>query len=136
MYSIIYSLIPFILLLVSSLLLIYEMKRNNRRSRIFVYARRQENAKSLNKTVVFIAILFIIMTLPGAVVTSFLNEFLQTSGDLGNLIINLCDCFTFSFHALNFIILYLNNKRFSKEVRVFLKIDRGLTTTLLLDEKM
>ena len=119
--------IPFILLLISSILLIYEInKRNNRiGTTTTVVMQRQENAKSLHKTVVFIAILFIVMTFPGAFVTSFMNSFLQSSGNEGNLVINLCDCFTFSFHALNFIVLYFTNKKFSKEVRIFFKIDNA-----------
>lgn len=58
------------------------------------------------------------MTSPGAIVPSFLNPFLQSSGDLGNFVIEICDCITFSFNAFNFSILLLtNNKRFAKEVK-------------------
>ncbi len=116
-YSIFYSLIPFVLLLLSSLLLIYEINKKTRLVANHQSVSRHENNKSLNKTIVLIAILFIIMTSPGAIVTSFLNAFLQSSGDLGNFVIEICDCITFSFHALNFLILLLTNKRFAKEVK-------------------
>lgn len=63
------------------------------------------------------------MTSPGAIVTSFLNSVLQSSGHWGLVIISVCDCITFSFHALNFIILIVTNKRFFREVKSFYKKD-------------
>ena len=114
-----YSLIPFILLALASALLIFEMNRRTA-STIATSANRQENQKSLNKTVVSLTVLFIVMTLPGAVVTSFLYAYLFNSGEIGNLVIIVCDCFSFSFHALNFLILLLTNKRFLREVKAYL----------------
>lgn len=102
---------PFILLAISSLLLIYEINRKTRNlGALSSSSQRQENQRSLNKTVVFFALLFVIMTSPGAIVTSFLNSVLQSSGHWGLVIISVCDCITFSFHALNFIILIVTNK--------------------------
>ncbi len=130
MFSIFYSLIPFILLSLSSGLLIYEINKRMPTG-IATSANRHENQKSLHKTVVSFAVLFILMTLPGAIVTSFLNSFLQSSGDLGLLVITICDCITFSFHALNFLILLLTNKRFQRELKTYFKIDSTSNTNTM-----
>jgi len=113
-------LVPFILLITASALLIYEIqKKSAGRS---VSQNRSDSQRALNKTVVSVTIVYIVITTPVAVVTSFLNSLLQSSGEIGNLIINIADSVSFSFHAFNFFILYLTNKRYSKEVRAFFKI--------------
>ena len=90
-------------------------------STVATSANRQENQKSLHKTVVSLTVLFIVMTLPGAVVTSVLYAYLEMHGDLGKLLITICDCISFSFHVLNFLILLLTNKRFLKVVKTSIK---------------
>jgi len=117
---VLYSLIPFTLLTLSSTLLIVETNKRTA-STVATSANRQENQRSLQKTVVSLNVLFIVMTLPGAVVTSVLNAYLETYGDLGKLLITICDCISFSFHALNFLILLLTNKRFLREAKANIK---------------
>lgn len=99
-------------------MLIYEI--NKKTGNVTISVQRQASRKSLNKTVVMLALLFIIMTSPGAVVTSFLNSYLQTTG-VGNIVIIFCDCITFGFHAFNFIVLFVTNKRFKEEVKNFFR---------------
>ena len=111
---------PFILLLIASTLLIYELKKRTRN--LQVSRHRQESERALNKTVLVEAILFVSMTAPTAIATSFLNSYLQTSGAIGNLIILICNSITFSYHAYNFLIIFWTNKRFSKEVKAFFNI--------------
>lgn len=115
--------IPFILLGISSLLLIFEI--NKKSGNVTISAQRLESRRSLNKTVVSLALLFIIMTSPGAVVTSFLNSYLQSIGASGNEVIILCDCVSFGFHAFNFLVFILTNKRFAQEVRNFFNLNNG-----------
>ena len=113
-----YSLIPFILIITTNMLLIYEIKKQTGNIKS---ASKDAKNKALNRLVIIMALLFIALTLPAAVVTIILNKVLQTSGVVGFVIINLCDCLAFSYHALNFMIVMLTNKRFMIEVTVFVR---------------
>ena len=113
-----YSLIPFILIITTNMLLIYEIKRQTGNIKS---ASKDAKNKALNRLVIIMALLFVALTLPSAVVTSILNKVLQTSGVVGFVIINLCDCIAFSYHSLNFLIVMLTNKRFMTEVTVLFR---------------
>ena len=91
---------------------------------------RQDSQRALNKTVLIVTITYIVMTTPVAVVTSFLNSQLQSSGELGDLIINLGDSVSFSYHAYNFLILFFTNKRYSKEVKMYFSPKRSTARTV------
>ena len=117
------------MLLIASTLLIYELKKKTRN--LQVSRHRQESDRALNRTVLVEAVLFVSMTAPAAIATSFLNSYLQTSGEIGNLIILSCNTITFSYHAFNFFIIFWANKRFSREVKTFFSIknvSNGSTT--------
>ena len=59
------------------------------------------------------------MTTPGAILTSFFYPRLQELENLGNLILTIGDCITFTFHSLNFSILLFTNKRFACELKKY-----------------
>ncbi len=113
-----YSLIPFILIISTNILLIYEIKKQTASIKS---ATKDAKSRAMNRLVILLALLFIVLTLPGAVVTSILNKVLQERGIVGFVIINICDCLSFSFHALNFLIVMLTNKRFAYEVKAYFK---------------
>jgi hypothetical protein len=59
--------------------------------------------------------MFIVLTLPGTVVTILSDGLLLMPGGL--TLISIADSLDFLFHACNFIILLVTNKRFSDEAR-------------------
>jgi hypothetical protein len=69
----------------------------------------------MNISVITLTIMFIVLTLPGTVVTILSDDLLLMPG--GYMFISIADSLDFLFHACNFIILLITNKRFSDETR-------------------
>lgn len=66
--------------------------------------------KSLNKTLIVSTITFIILTLPTAIASFYFVDWIQT--EEGNLLINLFDDLSFTYHGCNFFILTIMNRKF------------------------
>ena len=60
--------------------------------------------------------LFIVLTLPGAIVSGYYYPELSQS-DLGVLLLVLFDDITFSYHSLNFFVLLFTNTKFNSELK-------------------
>ena len=119
MFAIFYSLIPFTLLAIFNISLIYELTKRENNSTLTSSAQSKANKRALTLTCISFNILFIVMTLPNALVSSFLYNNIYNLGDLGNFVIIFCDCLAFTFHGLNFLLLLITNKRFKSETAKF-----------------
>ena len=75
-----------------------------------------DNKKQLqiNLSVIIMTLLFIVFTCPSAIASQYYNV-LVTSFN-GNIILFSMDCFAFSYHALNIIILCFTNKQFTRKL--------------------
>jgi hypothetical protein len=83
---------------------------------------KEKKYDKMNKIVILITILFILFTLPVSFSQIyFVDLFFK---DWGLFLIYLFDCFSFSYHGMNFFIIYFSNNVFKKEVRVFLRIEK------------
>lgn len=71
----------------------------------------------MTKTIIILTITFIVLTLPGAIVSAYYNEIMAL--EAGHMIVNLSDDLSCTFHAFNFITLFLSNKQFSQRVKTF-----------------
>lgn len=71
----------------------------------------------MNITVIIMTLLFILFTGPGAVVSLFYNSLKRTYP--GKVVLFFGDSLQFSYHALNFVIVLLTNKKFSN---IFFKL--------------
>ena len=60
--------------------------------------------------------LFIVLTLPGAIMSGYFYPQLSKS-ELGGLLFTLCDDITFSYHSLNFFVLLFTNTKFNSELK-------------------
>lgn len=118
-FAVFYSALPFALIIIANLLLIYEIKKHT--GKIAQTEERKKKQKSMNRMVITMALLYIVFTLPTSVVTSFLNKWLQEWGGWGDVIIYIINSFTFSYHALNILIVIYTNTRFLNEVKVYFK---------------
>jgi hypothetical protein len=114
-HSFLYSFIPFVLLAIINLLLIINLRQKQRAN--------MENTNSsvdnktqlqINLSVIIMTILFIVFTCPSAIASQYYNV-LVTSFN-GNIILFSMDCFAFSYHALNIIILCFTNKQFTRKL--------------------
>ena len=108
-----YSYIPFCMIAVANFLLVISILRKNK-----VSTATATNAKNrnifMNITVFSITILFIVLTCPGAIASSYFNVLIQSYS--GRVILFSVDSLTFSYHSLSFITLFITNKKFSKEL--------------------
>lgn len=103
-----YSLLPFIIMLSLNLLLWIELNKSKARLKDLNYS-SDRSAKSLTKSIIKTCLLFVLMTLPNALVSLMYTWLAQS--DLGFLIIRIGDLFSFTFHGFNlFINLYVNKK--------------------------
>jgi len=110
-----YSFVPFVLLAIINLLLIINLHQKQRAN--------MENTNSsvdnktqiqINLSVIIMTLLFIVFTCPCAIASQYYNV-LVTSFN-GNIILFSMDCFSFSYHALNIIILCFTNKQFRRKL--------------------
>jgi len=109
-----YSFIPFILLVIINIFLIIDLNKKKRLTNV-QNSIIKKNQLSINLSIILLTLLFILFTSPSAVSSQFYNILVTTT--TGNIILFACDCFAFSYHALNIIILCLSNKQFLRKLK-------------------
>ena len=112
------------LLLIINVSLIYKVYFKNKILETEEKARTKKKRMSI--TVCFITLLFIVLTLPGAVVSGYF--YLDLINDqIGSLILVTCDNISFSYHSFNFFFLLISNKKIFKESKRLFNnlLDRG-----------
>ncbi|CAF1015086.1 unnamed protein product, partial [Brachionus calyciflorus] len=67
----------------------------------------------MNKTVIYMTLVFIVVTLSNATGTVLFNDLIVS--DYGSFLIRLFDMMSFVYHGFNFILFYMTNIRFRKE---------------------
>ena len=120
-----YSFVPFGLLFLVNILLTVDLRQNTRY--LTTMASKRRSQLSMNVSVVIMTILFIVFTCPGAVCSQFYNVLVTTH--TGNIILFVSDCFAFSYHALNTIVLCATNKDFMRKFKVALALECASNTT-------
>ena len=123
-----YSFIPFIFLAIINTLLIIDLRRHVQLTSESTNSAvsTTSNKISINTSVIAITLLFIVFTCPSAIASQYYNT-LVTSYN-GNIILFACDCFAFSYHALNIIILCMFNKQFVRKFREAFGMKRNVTS--------
>ncbi|CAF0884018.1 unnamed protein product [Brachionus calyciflorus] len=126
-----FSIIPFVCLVIINSILIYTVVLSKRKKIGFT---NEAIRKKLNmtKTILILNIQFIILTLPSSIISRFFYlNLIQTR--IGTLILFVCDNFSFSFNSFNIITLYLTNKKFKDELKSLfrMKKDRQSTTMFI-----
>ncbi len=105
--------IPFGLMFIVNGLLIHKILLKKR-----VGAKKSAEHKSkrlaASISVVKLTFVFIIMTCPNAVANGFFVPMLFETKE-GTAILFATDCFTFSFHSFNYIVLLITNSQFKQE---------------------
>ena len=112
-----YSFIPFSVLAIANILLIVDLhKRSSSTSEtVLSISTFKKNQISISISVISLTLLFILFTCPSAIATQY-YDMLIVSFD-GKVILFSADCFAFSYHALNIIILVLFNKQFMRKFK-------------------
>ena len=72
----------------------------------------------MNRTVIFITVLFILMTLPGAVLSNMYSFVL--SQPYGRIVVFVFGSLSLSYHSYGIVILYFTNKKFAQQLRSIL----------------
>ncbi|CAF0846824.1 unnamed protein product [Brachionus calyciflorus] len=112
-----YSLAPFAILGLANLLLITHLytTRKPHSGQSAQNDKKKNKQDQMTKTIIYMTLLFIGITLPNATTTFFFNKLIIT--DYGSFLIRLFDMFSFSYHGLNFIVFYISNNRFRSEFK-------------------
>lgn len=110
-----YSLVPFTVLTIFNILMLMHIYKKSRRLKVTTDAKNSSvpartRTKSPNKTVVATTILFILLTLPTAIVSILYNNLFTT--DYGKFIVNFADDLSFTYHGMNLLILAVFNRKF------------------------
>ena len=112
-----YSVTPFILLAIFNLLLLQKLLLAHRKN---LASRKTPNAiakkRSMSKTVLFVTSWFILITLPHSITGGYYWENLYGT-DYGRLILYVTQSLQFTHHSANFVMLYVVNKKFKKEIK-------------------
>ena len=128
-----YSYIPFSLLALLNLLLIIHI--NKKKSNLEQNKTQVSKQKTMNRTVISMTLMYIIMTIPGTLVSIYYGFLIQT--DWGTFLLFLGDSIDNSYHGLNFIILLITNKKFLNEAKNILtkkKVIREFVSSLQSNE--
>ena len=124
-----YSFAPFCFLVITNILLIVDLRQRTSSSTNISVAKK--NQFSINVSIVFMTMLFILSTCPSAIVSQYYTTLLNTY--FGRVVLFFCDDLTFSYHALNVIILCVFNKLFIRELKIIffrkIIIQRSLSLT-------
>ena len=109
-----YSYIPFCMISIANILLILSLLNKSKVSILSYFSTRRQKQRAMNITTVAVTILFIVFTSPAAVVSSYYNVLIQSY--MGKVFIFIADSLTFTYHALNFVILIITNKQFYRKI--------------------
>lgn len=113
--------VPFVLLAILNFLLVYTVLSASKSTVETEHTGGVHNSfgmkrkLQMTKTIIILTITFIVLTLPGAIVSAYYNDIIAT--EAGDMLINMSDNISFSFHALGFLTLFLSNKQFSAQVK-------------------
>jgi hypothetical protein len=80
--------------------------------------------KSLNITVISLTTLFIGMTIFGTLASIYYDTLLES--ETGLIILYVFDAIATSYHALNFILLLITNRKFREEALALIKKNRTI----------
>ena len=105
---------PFGLLFIINVLLIVDLHQKTTAMSGSIFHKKNYQL-SINLSVVVMTLLFILFTSPGAVCSQFYNSLVRTY--TGNIVLFASDCFAFSYHGLNIVILYTFNKQFRRKFK-------------------
>ena len=83
-----------------------------------------DKRKAMSITVIAMTSCFLIMTLPYTLARGYFLTALSAT-PAGLSILFLCDSIAFTYHGINFVILYVTNKKFKEIVRNFFKRGKG-----------
>jgi hypothetical protein len=112
-HSSLYSYIPFALIVIANFLLIYRLKI--RSTTTSSSASSRDRQKQMNTSVIALTLLYIVMTLPGTLVSIYYDFLLHS--EWGTIVLYIGDSIDITYHALNFIVLFFTNKKFLEEIR-------------------
>lgn len=112
---------PYGILLISNSIIIYKATQFSRAQKAEASHTSSKNKRKTQMTrmIVFITFLYLVMSLPGVIVTGYFFNAIYAL-DAGPMLINLINAFQFSYPAFNFFILFFSNKLFAEEVKTLI----------------
>ena len=129
-YSIMFSYVPFGILVLINCRLIFEFKKRKINGVENEIQRRKR--KAMNRTVIFVTLLFVIMTVPSALASSFYGVIVKLS--YAQAIFQVLGRVASSYQAYNLLFLYLTNRKFAQILRShFVRIHSYITSSNTLD---
>ena len=114
-HAVLYSYLPAFTLLLTNARLIFKFNSTSNTTIQNEHTRKRNS--SVNRTVVFSTILFLVMTLPGAITTTITSDLDQQN--YFTLILVLIS-FSSSYHAYDALFLYFTNPRFAEQLKSIL----------------
>ena len=123
MLLLLYSIFPFIILITSNIILIKSVLESKRKASTSESKSIYRKHIRMGMTIVIISFLFCIFTLPTASIQVPFTTMIAY--DTGQLILSICNVFSFTYHASNFLMLFFTNTQFSKEFKTVLGLRRN-----------
>ena len=115
-----YSILPFSLIVVFNSLLIYTILKEKKRVSTMIdnsaYIRHLKKKNKTTRTIVIITFLFILFSLPTASIQGNGYNLLNRT-IIGKIIVHFFNLFSFFYQGLNFLMLYFTNKKFKREYK-------------------
>ena len=108
---------PFGILLLSNMVLIIRYKYKH--MKVANNQASNQRSNSMTRTVIFITLLFIIMTLPGALTSTFF--YLIVGIPNARLIPLVTTSLSSSYHAYSLVLLFFTNRKFAQQLRALFK---------------
>lgn len=109
-----YSFIPFTILAIINTFLIQDLNQK-RKSIKSENSNLKKQQMAINFSVILMTLLFIAFTSGSAVCSQFYDQLLASY--TGNIILFASDCFSFSYHGLNIIIICSSNREFFRKLK-------------------
>lgn len=119
---------PFSILFILNSLIIFKATKFQRSQKVAVASNKKSIRRKaeMTRTVYSITIIYIITTLPSAIIGGYYYGYIITLAT-GQLIINIVNAIQSIYQSFNFLILYFSNKLFAAEVnQMLLRVNQSL----------
>lgn len=128
MYTYIYSIVPFCLLVLVNSLLLIKSVFCNKMNQVgpMTNSAQKRHKRSMTLTLIVITFSFILFTLPSSIAGGYLYR-QMISSENGLATLYLLNNISFSFHSFNFIVFLIFNKKFQNEFKKIIR--KGKRTT-------
>lgn len=113
-----YAYLPFGVLTITTIMLLNFINARQKKVRVaFVNFQEKLNIERIKKLIVGAVVWSVVVSFPSATAHIFYSRLAMSTNDSGQLALGITDCWIFTLHSLNFLLLLKSNQLFKNEAK-------------------